>query len=111
MRTIFFTLLPVFCLLSCESDTHEGLPAPLRNELDQFENCSCNPVAKEYRWRSETVYVVGGGGPSCVWVPVFYNSAGIRFDLPEGYTFFKFYEDAKFVRTVWTCQEENDGSD
>jgi hypothetical protein len=88
---------------SCTEEDPEATVI-LQDVIATYDDCTCDPVIKEYLWDHKTVYVVILGS-TCNSVPIYYDENGTEFQLDEGYTFDEFFAESTLVRTVWRCGE------
>jgi hypothetical protein len=96
-----------------EIEVEIEIPQAVKELINDFKvnqpNCSCNPYIVQYIWRNENIYVLAYNGSSntgyiCDWIPTFYHSDGQKFTLESGYTYEKFFNDSRLIKTVWSCK-------
>jgi hypothetical protein len=98
-----------FSFNSCSKDVDDSIPKPIATLIKSIKSdnpdCTCDPYIAEYFWQNKTVYLRGFTGPTCNWIPIYYDSTGSILTMPANYTPNDFQEESSFIKTVWSCQQ------
>lgn len=104
-----FFIIAVFSFNSCSKDVDDSIPKPIATLIKSIKSdnpdCTCDPYIAEYFWQNKTVYLRGFTGPTCNWIPIYYDSTGSILTMPANYTPNDFQEESSFIKTVWSCQQ------
>ena len=112
MNKLYFVIAVIcFHTLGCSKrsvETQADPPQAIKDLQLDAGDCFCHPYVNQYIWEGQNVYVLLINsalniGYFCDWYPVFYHSDGQKFPLPDGYTNERFFDNSRFVKTVWSC--------
>ena len=108
VKKILYVLTVGACLLSaCKKDKPTSVEDNLINKVKaENPNCICDPFIKQYEWLGRTVYVQAYMGAACSTMPAFYNSSGEKTEVPARISFDEFIAQSKFIKDVWSCEED-----
>lgn len=103
---VFVVILSCLSLASCSKDKKENdeLPSAIRAEIDNNKSCSCLPYIDLLTWKGREVYLLAQRGPTCNWIPVYYNRKGEEIRMHTGYTVDQFLAEAQLVKHIWSCE-------
>jgi hypothetical protein len=98
-----FLTLSLLSITSCNKESNASLPQPII-DLTNTTNCGCEPFIDLYTWRNDATYVMSCKGPTCLCGVIYYDERGVQMEMPPGYTFNDFSDEARFERNIWTCK-------
>lgn len=102
----FVVILSCLSLASCSKDKKEAdeLPAAIRAQIDNNKSCACLPYIDLLTWKGREVYLLAYKGPSCNWMPVYYNRKGEEIRMHTGYSVDQFLAEAQLIKHIWSCE-------
>jgi hypothetical protein len=108
MKRILIATCLVFSLYACsKEDNVNDIPPGIRALTDSTKICECLPYINKYEWKEKNVYVLLVSAPFCSVIPLFYNEDGTRVVFPANYTADNFWQEAKLIKKVWSCQPDS----
>jgi hypothetical protein len=100
-RYLLFLVI-VLITVSCNKEADRGVPEAI-TALTKVQNCNCEPYIDLYTWRNDATYISSCKGPACFCGVAYYDEEGTPLELPAGYSFADFLDEARFERNIWTC--------
>lgn len=97
------SIILIFILFSSCSKKQVDIPILLKNQIQTYEECHCNPLINQYIWNKKVVYVQTSNAPNCDTENLFYDEFGVQFQLQSNMKFEEFLKEANFIKNVWTC--------
>ncbi|MGC4099785.1 hypothetical protein [Ferruginibacter sp.] len=96
-------LMAIFTACSKSTDQTAMMPPALEKVIADNSNCICEPFIDQYQWRGQVVYLLAYKGPTCNWIPGYFDKDGVVITMPAGYTLDNFLQESSFTKAVWKC--------
>ena len=102
-KIIYFFVIAIFAACSKSAPEKTVIPAALEKVIADNSNCTCEPYIDQYQWKGTTVYLLAYTGPTCSWIPTYFDKDGIVFTMPAGYSLNDFLQESTSRKPVWKC--------
>lgn len=109
MARLLIIALYLFTQVSCSKSKEElpTLPPAVQQIIDENQDCVCLPYIDLHNWNKQEIYLLGFKGPTCNWIPGYYDSKGNSIEMESGYTLDKFLAESVLQKHIWSCVPGN----
>ena len=105
MKPLLLALLLGTVFTACSKRSNfDKVPGPVQALIDSA-TCVCEPYVRQYLWRDQTIYLWGYTGPTCNWIPGYFDAEGKPVVMAENYNLYEFLEEASYVKLIWECRK------